>query len=172
MVRVAPYVAAAGSAVLVGLVLSGRFAQFDPTVVVWGYATVDLVCAAAIVTAASPVTTHLGAALDNRVLRTLGKYSYAMYVFHLFVISLLAKAFPMRRLFGSADLGFLAWSAGAVVGTLAVALLSWSLFERPILSLKRFFSYGPRPSSPSGEERAPAPVRAAPLTSGGTLEGD
>jgi peptidoglycan/LPS O-acetylase OafA/YrhL len=42
--------------------------------------------------------------------------------------------------------GLLGFTALASLVTLALAMLSFHLYERPFLRLKRFFQYGQRPS--------------------------
>ena len=72
--------------------------------------------------------------LRSRVLRTLGKYSYAMYIFHL----------PISQFGQKVVEHFMKNSLGALLlnGTVGITLtfllakLSWACFESPILSLK------------------------------------
>jgi peptidoglycan/LPS O-acetylase OafA/YrhL len=103
--------------------------------------------------------------MSTSALRLLGKISYALYVFHVFIVPLVAKYFAlgvfsrpsvvfsfMESLFGwtSSPGGqrtlmlvldgvvYLLLTIGLSVG---VALLSWYLLELPCLRLKRFFPY-------------------------------
>jgi peptidoglycan/LPS O-acetylase OafA/YrhL len=72
--------------------------------------------------------------LRSRVLRTLGKYSYAMYIFHVPISQFIQKAishFIKNPLLG------LAFNFILGIGlTFLMAKLSWKYFESPILSLK------------------------------------
>jgi peptidoglycan/LPS O-acetylase OafA/YrhL len=81
-------------------------------------------------------------------LRTLGKYSYAMYVFHKPLHDYLGK--PLVAAFrpdlpGSVLL-CVAYIAGGVLVSLAVAWVSWHLYEKHFLRLKRRFAPDFRPA--------------------------
>jgi peptidoglycan/LPS O-acetylase OafA/YrhL len=70
----------------------------------------------------------------------LGKISYGIYVFHVFVpIGLLWVAHQLGRHYSDAPgpANFILVS----LTTIALAALSWQLFERPINDLKRHFPY-------------------------------
>ncbi|MBZ0153685.1 MAG: acyltransferase [Planctomycetes bacterium] len=86
-------------------------------------------------------------------LRTLGKYSYAIYLLHILVTEqaithLLGDhqhAGPLRRLLvplGSNTVIVLCFFVIVVVATTAVAIVSWHLFEKHWLELKRHFPTG------------------------------
>jgi peptidoglycan/LPS O-acetylase OafA/YrhL len=83
-----------------------------------------------------------------RSLRFLGKYSYALYLFHLPVEKLVRKtvfdpqAFP--RLWGSQLPGQISFWACSIGLALIPAVLSWNLFEKHFLKLKRYFPAHPR----------------------------
>jgi peptidoglycan/LPS O-acetylase OafA/YrhL len=75
-------------------------------------------------------------------LKILGKYSYAIYVFHLplcFLVGKIFKPSDIIKIMGSELLGqglfFLVVSATSFIA----AVLSWHLFENQFLKLKRFF---------------------------------
>ena len=77
------------------------------------------------------------------LLRSLGKYSYGIYVIHgmlipafdrMFGVSLLFQRIPNR--YADALLYFLA----STTLSIAAALISWNLFERHFLSLKKLFN--------------------------------
>jgi peptidoglycan/LPS O-acetylase OafA/YrhL len=66
-----------------------------------------------------------------------GKYSYALYLFHWPVASILITLYG-----DSGYTGWFPWLAFLFVyftGTIAVALLSWNLLEKHALKLKRYF---------------------------------
>jgi len=79
---------------------------------------------------------------ENRFLRTVGKYSYAVYIFHVpakmiffshFSISVHAHA-PWQQL------AVLAYNWIVISGlSLAAAYVSWHALERPFLQLKKYF---------------------------------
>ncbi|HEY1435595.1 MAG TPA: hypothetical protein VGG65_09485, partial [Thermoanaerobaculia bacterium] len=80
--------------------------------------------------------------LRRASLRTLGKYSYAMYVFH-YPISIWQADLVARCSKGASELAQAGWWLASVVSgillSLAAALLSWNLVEKRFLSLKRYF---------------------------------
>ncbi|MEZ5941249.1 MAG: acyltransferase [Planctomycetaceae bacterium] len=72
-------------------------------------------------------------------LQTLGKYSYAIYVFHRFAYSIVHGLSPI-----SASESIQGWVnfGGTVLLSLLFAKVSWTLIEQPFLRLKK---YAPRP---------------------------
>lgn len=80
-----------------------------------------------------------------RPLLVLGKYSYAIYIFHQAIfIGLTVKGVSVNSLesiLHSSFLAAVAFSTVAVTASLAVAIATWWLIEKPFLSLKRLFSY-------------------------------
>jgi peptidoglycan/LPS O-acetylase OafA/YrhL len=97
----------------------------------------------------------LVAFLASAPMRTIGKYSYAIYVFHMPIRFLLRDSFTPRLTDGSP----LARLGAHVVFTLVVlalsfvaALVSWRVLEAPLLSLKRYFPM------PAGTRRALGPT--------------
>jgi peptidoglycan/LPS O-acetylase OafA/YrhL len=98
-----------------------------------------------------------GRALSLRPIVYLGRISYGIYAYHMFMPWLLGGI--ARRL----GIGFPqpGWTRFALAGaaTLAVAVISWHLFERPINDLKRHFPYRFRTSRPTPFPRPPKPAR-------------
>ena len=91
--------------------------------------------------------------LESRFMRALGKYSYAMYLFHLpiraYVRDRLYKPEEFLSIGGSALAGQLIFYAVSIGLTFAAAALSWHLYEKRFLALKRFFPYhAPAPPGP------------------------
>jgi peptidoglycan/LPS O-acetylase OafA/YrhL len=88
-----------------------------------------------------------GKAAANPILRFFGKYSYAMYVFHHPLLwfnpnSLLKVNFRgIPTVFGSQMPAYLLWLAMTIGLTIALALVSWHVWEKQFLKLKRFFPY-------------------------------
>ncbi len=79
---------------------------------------------------------------NARTLRFFGKYSYGLYVFHEPLRPLYERCFPVEVLsarLGSTFLGSLAYIVAATAASVAVAVLSWHLYEKHFLKLKRFF---------------------------------
>ncbi|MDB4912932.1 MAG: acyltransferase 3 [Gemmatimonadetes bacterium] len=80
--------------------------------------------------------------LSARWLRSIGKYSYAIYVLHLPVHILLSGTFHGMMVRGSGGTRFFAHAGytALVLGvSYVLALVTWNLLEQPFLSLKRFF---------------------------------
>jgi peptidoglycan/LPS O-acetylase OafA/YrhL len=81
--------------------------------------------------------------LRTSFMRFLGKYSYAMYIIHFPLAWLLEEKgfgvsmFPLIG--GSAIPSMIAFTLMAGTLTTMLALLSWHLFEKRLLRLKRFF---------------------------------
>jgi peptidoglycan/LPS O-acetylase OafA/YrhL len=90
----------------------------------------------------------LGRLLDWSPLRALGRISYGVYLYHVVVLALVIKAQPWIPV----DLSTygIGWLTVGGAATLAVATLSWLLFERPINGFKRYFAL----DKPAGELRA------------------
>ena len=77
------------------------------------------------------------------MLRSFGKYSYGLYVYHGLLMGLLLGWFPLSE---TADIRSFVLTAAvrliaAVSICFAVSWLSWHLYENPFLKLKRYFSY-------------------------------
>ena len=75
----------------------------------------------------------------------MGRYSYALYLFHVPIRRFIRdEYFPVASfpvLFDSPLPGQLLFYVVATAPALALAWLSWHLFEKRILSLNRFFPY-------------------------------
>jgi peptidoglycan/LPS O-acetylase OafA/YrhL len=94
-----------------------------------------------VVVATAPAGSSWARCFEARWLRSFGKYSYAMYLFHFFVAMLaLTVVAPGAhpRHYVAAQLGFWALAIGA---TYALARLSWVVLEAPCLRLKRYLPY-------------------------------
>ena len=83
-------------------------------------------------------------------MRWLGKYSYGIYVFHLILFFYLDK--PLRSFIAAhltPDKGVEILLTGVLVFILSLiaAYLSYNLYEKPFLRLKRFFDYRPHPNT-------------------------
>ena len=84
--------------------------------------------------------------LQNRALMQVGKYSYALYVFH-WPLGRLTLSVLQRAWYGNVapvtyGFGFqLLYFSVSLALSLTAAWLSWHLYERHFLRLKRFFDY-------------------------------
>ncbi|MGO4328785.1 acyltransferase family protein [Cupriavidus sp. M-11] len=121
-------------ALVCALAATGARVESSPWIYTVGLSVVALVAAGLVYTACGarghPV-------FSQRWLVFLGKYSYALYVFHPIVRVVAAKAFgEPRLLFGSQIPWQLAFSAVCVAASVAAALLSWHLLEKHFLRRK------------------------------------
>jgi peptidoglycan/LPS O-acetylase OafA/YrhL len=93
---------------------------------------------------ASP-TTRAGSFLHSSILRFFGRYSYALYVFHVPVISTLVwlglDARLLPSIAGSWLPGKLFVVATATAVSVVLAKLSWELVEKQFMALKDRFAY-------------------------------
>lgn len=124
-----------------------------------GYPAVDLLSLALVGYAILPGVHREGSILMNATLRKLGKYSYALYLLHIPLRNVvIERIFPggdLPTVFGSQIPAQLLLIVGAIALTYVVSLLSWNLFERHFLTLKRHFEYrNPKTPALVGLQRA------------------
>jgi peptidoglycan/LPS O-acetylase OafA/YrhL len=84
---------------------------------------------------------RLAKSFELAPLRSLGVYSYGLYLLHLLGIVAIARRFPPSALvqhFAAAQIAF--WAA-AIAASYALARLSWFALESRLLALKRHFPY-------------------------------
>jgi peptidoglycan/LPS O-acetylase OafA/YrhL len=103
----------------------------------------------------TPASTPLGRFFHQPLLRFFGKYSYGIYVFHPFLI----YAFALAK--ETDTTGALDTTTAEAIRVLSIvvlsvvsAWLSWHLFEKRFLNLKRYFEYAP-PTAKVGDESPP-----------------
>jgi peptidoglycan/LPS O-acetylase OafA/YrhL len=161
-------VGAASSAVLAALFIAqGGLSALNRWVQTIGLSAFALLYAALLLL----VLTSLSGAPLNRIfthftLRSLGRYSYAIYVFHLLVAfevtAQVNRSDQVRTVLGSQIPLNVLFSLICSVLSIAAAWLSWHLFEKQVLKLKRFVPYGRRtvattPLPAGGGGHAPRP---------------
>lgn len=105
-------------------------------------------------------------------LRTLGKYSYSLYVFHqpaaLILVSAGISAAIVPHIRGFALPGEVVYAAIAGTLSLLAAVASWHLYEKHFLKLKERFAHEP---SESRAEQALSPAPAVPESAARLCEG-
>jgi peptidoglycan/LPS O-acetylase OafA/YrhL len=152
--RSAPWVLAASAAAVAAVwVEQGGIFGGDPVVQVWAFGPLAAGFAAVLVLAvdAAPGSV-LSRALVRPGLAGAGKYSYGLYVLHYPIFLALEAAgitsLAMAAALGSRIAGMAAFAALAGAATLAAALLSWHVIEKPFLGLKRLVPYRGAPPIP------------------------
>jgi peptidoglycan/LPS O-acetylase OafA/YrhL len=81
---------------------------------------------------------------SNTVLRFFGKYSYGIYVFHWILSPIIERYFSYQRLGHATGSNFVGVALAMMIAislSTLVAVLSWHLYEKHFLKLKRFFEY-------------------------------
>ncbi len=145
--KAAPWVLAAAV-----LAVGGLFARYGtlnyqmPAIQLAGFTVNAIGSAALLVIAVTAAPKGLvERAFSVSPLRFLGKYSYGTYVFHMFVMVLMRIYVPIQDLkprVGNSGLAAVAvYIVGGTLISLGVALVSWHLYEKHFLKLKRFFEY-------------------------------
>jgi peptidoglycan/LPS O-acetylase OafA/YrhL len=97
-----------------------------------------------IVALAASHETWIARIFDFPGLRFFGKYSYGLYVFHFFVALQFARIIPPQDLIHivqSESLGALLFISILFLVSVSMAVLSWHMYEKQFLKLKRFFEY-------------------------------
>jgi peptidoglycan/LPS O-acetylase OafA/YrhL len=137
-----------GGAVAVGAfyVHDGGLWAYREQMQIFGYSATAVTFAAILAMVVGGPPGFLQAVLGLRVLRFFGKYSYGLYIIHPQIMQwtiLLARDHDAIRTFGGSYLPFL-FGFTMFTGALSVAIawLSWHLYEQQFLKLKRFVPYG------------------------------
>jgi peptidoglycan/LPS O-acetylase OafA/YrhL len=84
---------------------------------------------------------QVGRILGGRVLRFFGKYSYALYIFHVLIVPPIREWISPVKLAGTIGAfgGLAVHIVACFAASILLALLSWHLYEKHFLKLKRFF---------------------------------
>jgi peptidoglycan/LPS O-acetylase OafA/YrhL len=86
--------------------------------------------------------------LSKRWLTRVGKYSYGLYVYHQIVLRMIVGPAVTRTRFFSGHGMLIEMLATVVFGlaiTYGIAWVSWQIFEKQLLKLKRYFEYRKEP---------------------------
>jgi peptidoglycan/LPS O-acetylase OafA/YrhL len=141
--RVLPALLAAPAAALLALSLAQRLAGGLALAPALRSGLLRLLLVALLLRALTgPAASLDGRLFRSRVMGFLGQYSYGLYVYHHF-LSYYFKTHdvlgPLAVRVGSHPLALLLLAGGSIAVTVAVAWLSYELFEKHLLRLKRFF---------------------------------
>ncbi len=120
----------------------------DSPTVVFAPALINVIAAAIIVQVVTAAGRFWPGLLSLSCLRSFGRYSYALYLFHALLLYPLRKFMPPRLLIeatGSELAANLAFLAVFLAVSFALAWLSWHAFEQHWLKLKRHFVVRPPP---------------------------
>jgi len=152
-----PVAAAAGVVVVALAAVQGGLDPYESWVQCAGFAALALLFGALIAAEVTASLPALHAVVAIPALRTVGRYSYAMYVFHWPVATWLSSTTGLAdwppTMLGSHLPGKLLFGAVAAAVTFAAAWLSWQLYESQFLKLKERFPYaapattGPAPAA-------------------------
>jgi peptidoglycan/LPS O-acetylase OafA/YrhL len=128
-------------------IVQGHFRFWDYWVAAYGFSLLALAFSYILILAVTATeSSWTGRLFTKKVLRSFGRYSYVIYLLHVPIGLLLEKAvfspqnYPLYGSILPATIAFLllATSVSWITG-----FLSWNLFEKHFLKLKRFFSYEP-----------------------------
>jgi peptidoglycan/LPS O-acetylase OafA/YrhL len=96
---------------------------------------------AGVIVAAS-MSMHVSKLLDNQLFSWLAKLSFGIYLWHVFLIELIGRKFLTQYVYyGVTDLvQWLMISSAVLLGSIAIAAISWRYLESPILKAARKLS--------------------------------
>jgi len=98
----------------------------------------------------APASSLVARFFGSRTMVALGKYSYGVYVYHHFLSYYLVvhgTEFALARAVGSHTLAVAIQALMGILASTAVAWLSYELFEKRFLELKRFWPSGGKPAA-------------------------
>jgi peptidoglycan/LPS O-acetylase OafA/YrhL len=141
--------AAAGIGLAASIAIGGTSSYLPPMNVI-GFTSLAILFAYFILWAIAGGA-GLRAVLRSGPLRSIGKYSYAMYIFHVPIVALLRRASDLARTLNPLAFGTLlaVEIAAAAALSYAAGFISWRLFENRFLQLKSRFEYHGKPT-PAG----------------------
>ncbi len=142
------------------LATQGEIDPYNRWMQIAGLSALAVLFGTVVAAVATGSTGLLRAVTNTRALRATGRYSYALYVFHVPIATWLAwntdiASWPPTVL-GSYLPGRLLFGAAACAATFVAAMLSWHLYESQFLKLKERLPYAAaRPAVPESNTVAP-----------------
>jgi len=106
----------------------------------------------------APAASLFGRVFRSGPMRALGRYSYGLYVYHHFLSSYFVRhrtEFALARALGSHTLAVAVQATAGMALSMVVAWLSYELFEKHFLHLKRFWPSRTRAEALATEMNAP-----------------
>ena len=122
----------------------GQLDYMDPGTAMFGSIAIMVIGASAVVIGISVRSLWVARTLKSPVLRSFGRYSYAIYIVHTAVLAALDHYRPfasLPTLGGFALPAQMLWGITYVGLSTGIAIVSWHLVEKHFLRLKRFFPY-------------------------------
>ena len=143
LTRVVPYLSkvmvVSSALIVISWPFTHGFNIYDTVVQIVGYAVLSVLFAAGLLRAVVNPGGELSRALSLPWLRWLGKYSYAIYVFHLPIAAMLTHwlgPIVNGSAPGPALLALILHESIVATLSIGAALISWNLLERRVLALK------------------------------------
>ena len=132
--------AASATASAIALILSRLAPETRPSVLCFGYPIFAATFAAIIFLAAARTMNETALnVLDWAPLRSVGKYSYGIYLLHLPILRTSAWVSRALHIYTDTLRGKLGWISVFCVLSYLLAYASWNLYERQFLRLKKYF---------------------------------
>ena len=122
----------------------GQLDYMDPGTAMFGSIAIMVIGASAVVIGISLRSLWVARTLKSPILRSFGRYSYAIYIVHTAVLAALDHYRPfasLPMLGGFALPAQMIWGITYVGLSTGIAIVSWHLVEKHFLRLKRFFPY-------------------------------
>ena len=141
-----PVAAASGAVIIAIAAVQGVLDPYDRWMQCAGFSALALLFGSLIAAEVTAPLPMLHAVVAMPALRAVGRYSYAMYVFHWPVATWLASETGLAdwppTMLGSHLPGKLLFGGVAAAATFAASWLTWHLYESQFLKLKDRFPYG------------------------------
>lgn len=112
---------------------------YDPLLIVVGYSILAVFYFALMSFLLLTKNATVLGVFNNRILRGLGRISYFVYLFHYFFLGLFHHLFQNQAPGPGSSAGL---SALALLATLLCGIISWKIFEKPIIDFGHRWSYG------------------------------